>query len=61
MIFKESDLTFNFSQKEWEIIRYDTHRYYKILSGAGLKGVDFLGIYQKNKVVFFEVKGTGKI
>lgn len=26
------------------------------MSGAGLKGVDFLGIYQKNKVVFFEVK-----
>ena len=56
MIFQESDLIFEFSEKEWEVLQYDTHRYYKILSGAGLKGVDFLGIYQKTQVVFFEVK-----
>ena len=56
MTFEESDLTFNFSDNDWEIIRYDTHRYYKTLSGVGLKGVDFLGIYKKRQVVFFEVK-----
>lgn len=56
MTFQESDLTFNFSDDDWEVIRYDTHRYYKTLSGVGLKGVDFLGIYKKEQVVFFEVK-----
>ena len=56
MIFKESDLSFNFSADHWVIKKYDTHRYFKILSGAGLKGVDFLGIYEGKQVVFFEVK-----
>lgn len=52
----ESDLIFSFSEKDWEVIKYDTHRYYKILSGVGLKGIDFLGVFNKRKVVFFEVK-----
>lgn len=56
MIFQESDITFNFEDARWQIKQYDTHRYYKILSGAGLKGVDFLGILNQEKVVFFEIK-----
>ncbi len=56
MTFKESDLRFQFSDADWQIKKYDTHRYFKILSGAGLKGIDFLGIYRREQVVFFEVK-----
>lgn len=56
MTFQESDLKFQFSDADWQIIKYDAHRYFKILSGAGLKGIDFLGIYQGKQVVFFEVK-----
>ncbi|MEM1123114.1 MAG: hypothetical protein AAGJ18_21910 [Bacteroidota bacterium] len=56
MIFQESGLLFTFSEKTWDVLQYDTHKYYKILSGVGLKGVDFLGIYQKRQVVFWEVK-----
>ena len=56
MTFVESDLTFEFLDAEWQVMRYDTHRYFKILSGAGLKGVDFIGIYRKQEVVFIEVK-----
>ena len=56
MTFQESDLKFQFSDAAWQVIKYDTHRYFKILSGAGLKGIDFLSIYQGKQVVFFEVK-----
>ncbi|MEM6320004.1 MAG: hypothetical protein AAF960_20195 [Bacteroidota bacterium] len=56
MVFKESGFSFDFPDDDWQIIRFDQHRYFKILSGAGLKGVDFLGIYQKKRLVFIEVK-----
>jgi len=56
MLFKESNLSFRFSKGHWKIKKYDTHRYYKILSGAGLKGVDFLGIFEEKKIIYFEVK-----
>ncbi len=56
MTFQESDLQFQFSDDEWQIKKYDAHRYFKILSGAGLSGVDFLGIYQGQQVVFLEIK-----
>jgi len=63
MTFQESDLQFNFSDADWQVIKYDTHRYFKILSGVGLKGIDFLGIYQERQVIFFEVKNfhTNKV
>lgn len=56
MTFLESDLQFNFAATQWQIMKYDSHQYFKTLSGAGLKGVDFIGIYQQNQLVFFEVK-----
>ena len=56
MTFEESDLQFHFLPAYWRVKKYDTHRYFKILSGAGLKGVDFLGILQEKEVIFFEVK-----
>ena len=56
MTFQESDLKFEFSDTHWLVKKYNTHRFFKILSGAGLKGVDFIGIYQNEQVVFWEVK-----
>jgi len=53
--FNESGLTFQFNE-DWVINKYDEHRYFRRLSGAGLKGVDFLGIYKKEKLVLIEVK-----
>ncbi len=56
MQLKESALLFDFEDTEWIVKKYDAHQYYKPLSGAGLKGVDFIGIFQQKKVVFIEVK-----
>lgn len=56
MTFQESDLQFNFASSQWQVLKYDTHKYYKTLSGVGLKGVDFVGIYEKDQLVFFEIK-----
>ena len=56
MILHESDLVFDFDDAVWQIKKYDDHRYYKKFSGVGLKGVDFVGIYNQEKVVFIEVK-----
>jgi len=56
MQLKESALLFDFEETDWIVKKYDDHRYYKSLSGAGLKGVDFIGIFQQEKVVFIEVK-----
>ncbi len=56
MQLKESALLFDFEDTDWIVKKYDAHRYYKPLSGAGLKGVDFIGIFQQKKVVFIEVK-----
>lgn len=39
--FIESDLQFYFPD-HWAVREYDNHRFYKNLSGLGLKGLDFL-------------------
>jgi len=52
----ESDLVFDFDDSAWIIKKYDDHQYYNKLRGAGLKGVDFIGIYKQETVVFIEVK-----
>lgn len=53
--FNESGLVFQFNAC-WVINKYDEHRYFRLLSSAGLKGVDFLGIYKKEELVLIEVK-----
>lgn len=54
--FEESDLVFTFD-RSWVVKRYDSHRYYKGLSGVGLKGIDFIALnIKENLAVFFEVK-----
>lgn len=54
-IFKESGIKFYFNEN-WNIYQYDRHRFYSGLSGFGLKGVDFIGILNKNSLVLIEVK-----
>ncbi|MCB0547395.1 MAG: hypothetical protein KDD19_07370 [Phaeodactylibacter sp.] len=54
MEFIESGLHFRFSE-EWVIKKYDAHRFYKGLSGSGLKGVDFLGVLGE-ELFLFEIK-----
>jgi len=53
--FQESDLTFQFSPN-WVIKKFDDHKYYRILSGYGLKGVDFIGILNQQTLVLIEIK-----
>ncbi len=55
MIYVESDIQFRFTA-DWVVFRYDTHRYYKGWSGAGLKGVDFIGILKDETLVLMEIK-----
>ncbi|MEL6865901.1 MAG: hypothetical protein AAFP19_15860 [Bacteroidota bacterium] len=52
---EESDLVFEFDE-QWVVKAYDKHPYYRLMSGLGLKGVDFIGIYQNRFLVLFEVK-----
>jgi hypothetical protein len=63
--FEESECTFTFS-KEWEVIKYDSHDFYRTVSGRSFSGVDFAGMF-KDKLYLIEVKNfyqynkTGKI
>ena len=45
--FIESDLQFYFPD-HWAVREYDNHRFYKNLSGLGLKGLDFLVLDPEN-------------
>lgn len=57
--FKESDIEFTFGS-DWIVKKYDNHAYFKILSGHGLKGVDFIGIYKNEGLYLIEVKNYYK-
>jgi len=54
--FSESDLKLSFASRRWAVRKYDAHTYYMGLSGASLKGVDFLAIQEGRRLVFIEVK-----
>ncbi|MEO1625111.1 MAG: hypothetical protein AAFV25_08125 [Bacteroidota bacterium] len=53
--FEESGLQFVFGA-DWWVKKFDEHRYYKWLSGSGLKGVDFIGINAQQQLILMEVK-----
>ena len=55
MTFNESGLEFEFDDS-WVVKKYDDHRFYKRLSGAGLKAVDFIGIWKGEILALIEVK-----
>lgn len=52
--FEESGLIFRFP-KDWIVFKYDEHRFYRYVSGSGLKGVDFIGVHEE-KLFLIEVK-----
>lgn len=52
--FSESNLRFSFPE-DWIVIKSDEHRFYRYLSGVGLKGVDFIAIVDHH-LLLIEVK-----
>lgn len=48
-------MSFVFNQN-WLVRPYDKHTFFQGLSGAGLKGVDFLGMHNRDHLVLMEVK-----
>jgi len=52
---EESGIQFEFDQ-QWLLRRYDVHNFYQGLSGAGLKGVDFIGILHYEHLYLIEIK-----
>ncbi len=52
--FEESEHNFTFST-DWEILKYDSHPFYKIVSGRSFSGVDFAG-FHKDKLYLIEIK-----
>ncbi len=59
MQFQESDIIFNFDPI-WHARKYDDHRFYSRLSGAGLKAVDFITILHNRQLVFWEIKNFSR-
>lgn len=53
-IYQEGALRFTFS-REWMVRKFDHHSFYKVLSSAGLKGVDFIAV-RPGQLVLIEVK-----
>jgi hypothetical protein len=54
MEFQESNMLFKFD-KQWVVKKYDAHRFFAGLAGAGLKGVDFIAI-SPDKLLIMEIK-----
>lgn len=59
MEFIESDLLFSFAPN-WLVKRFDQHKFYKAMSGRGLKGVDCMAILDDDKLVLIEIKNYCK-
>lgn len=59
MHFQESELSFQFGPK-WMARKYDDHRFYSRLSGAGLKAVDFIAISDDGQLVLWEIKNFSR-
>lgn len=55
MQVEESAIQFTFPS-DWVVIKYDQHKFFRYLSGDGLKGVDFIGIDDSDDLFLMEVK-----
>lgn len=56
-VYEESGLTFRFDADAWVVRRYDAHPFYRVLSGRGYRGVDFLLLHRREpRAVWLEVK-----
>lgn len=53
--YSESGIQLTFD-RGWVVKRYDQHTYFQGLSGVGLKGVDFIGIWEKRELLLLEIK-----
>ncbi len=54
--FEESGLTLSFGE-QWIVRRYDAHPFYRLLSGRGYRGVDFMLLHRSEpRAVWIEVK-----
>lgn len=53
--YYESGIQFTFA-KDWVVQKYDQHTYFQGLAGAGLKGIDFIGLLQGKQLLLMEVK-----
>lgn len=58
MEFKESGLKFTFDEAHWQVIQFDIDANYRKLADVvrETKAIDFLGVYQTNRLVLFEIK-----
>lgn len=54
--FRESGIQLEFSSEMWAVRKYDGHTYYRGLAGVGLKGVDFVALQEKKRLVLLEIK-----
>lgn len=56
--FIESKIKFQFDEQNWNVLQYDAidGNFRKHVHLAGTKAVDFVGIYNQNTIVFFEIK-----
>jgi hypothetical protein len=54
-IFREREVEVIFDD-EWTVIKLDEHRYYRRISGQGIKGVDFLAVHENFGLVLIEMK-----
>ncbi|NJL76158.1 MAG: hypothetical protein HC892_15215 [Saprospiraceae bacterium] len=59
-IIEESGIQFNFGRR-WTIRKYDTHTYYRGMSGLGMKAIDFVGVLDGQTVYLIEVKNFERI
>lgn len=60
MDFQESNLIFSFPEN-WYVLKYDEHKFFRLLSGDGLKGVDFIGFDERDQLFLMEVKNYRNI
>lgn len=54
-MYIESNLEFVFDDR-WQVLKYDDHPYYRILSGRSFSGIDFAGIFENEQLYLIEVK-----
>lgn len=63
MEYKESRLLFKFEEKHWSVVKYDNEHFYREKIHKAIpktKSVDFIGIYNGQALVFFEIKNYRK-
>lgn len=55
MTFEESGLRFHFPD-DWLVRKFDSHKFYRGMSGFGFKGVDFVALPPEGPLLLIEIK-----